>query len=336
MARMYDNIELNLIRTDSQFYLQGIDRYFAATETIIYNASNRVWFEAILQESRQQGVRVLLSGSSGNLTISWVGKGLLPQLLRRGRWPRALHEARALALQHNGRSTLRTLIGQGVLPLLPTPLWLVVERMRSRGKSCDPPWKAFSAILPEFARAQRVDERAREKGHDWRYRPISESRFTRNKLIHMSQDLISDAESGYRAQFGVDLRDPTGDERIVGFCLSLPEEQYLRDGMSRRLIRRAMAVRLPTEVLENRMRGLQAADWFERLRAACPEILNELADLEQCQLARNALDLERMRRLVEQISATGGDMDRLFMDYRMILEKGLALGRFLRWFESGG
>ena len=33
-------------------------------------------------------------------------------------------------------------------------------------------------------------------------------------------------------------RDPTNDLRVIRFCLSLPEDQYVQNGMDRALIRR--------------------------------------------------------------------------------------------------
>ena len=55
---------------------------------------------------------------------------------------------------------------------------------------------------------------------------------------------ISGINGAYSALYGVDIRDPTGDARIAQFCLSLPEGQCSRQGVSRSLIRRAMADRL--------------------------------------------------------------------------------------------
>ena len=136
--------------------------------------------------------------------------------------------------------------------------------------------------------------------------------------------------------FGVETRCPPVDARLVEFCLALPEDQYLRDGQPRWLIRRAMADRLPPVVLRNRKRGLQAADWFERLSAIRPQICEELAQLEQSELARRALDLPRLRRLVEHWpQGRWGEMQ-VLTSYRMLLESGLMVGRFIRWFEAGG
>jgi hypothetical protein len=79
---------------------------------------------------------------------------------------------------------------------------------------------------------------------------------------------------------------------------------------------------------------LQAADWFERLNGAQPRILDELTRLEQSDLARRALDLARLRQLMEQMPQVGGDADQMMADYRGVLEFGLMTGCFLRWFEA--
>ncbi|NCO32394.1 MAG: hypothetical protein AUJ92_19935 [Armatimonadetes bacterium CG2_30_59_28] len=97
--------------------------------------------------------------------------------------------------------------------------------------------------------------------------------------------------------------------------------------------RRAMADRLPPEVLSNQKRGLQAADWFERLTSVRGRLPAEL-DLWKCDLARRALDLQRMRRLVEHWPEGGSDTDSVVYEYNCILKRGLMVGRFLRWFED--
>jgi asparagine synthase (glutamine-hydrolysing) len=136
--------------------------------------------------------------------------------------------------------------------------------------------------------------------------------------------------------FDVQTRCPPVDVRLVEFCLALPEDQYLRDGQPRWLLRRAMTDRLPPEVLRNQKRGLQVADWFERLGAIRPQIMEELARFEQSELARRVLDLARLRQLVQQWPQAGWGEMRVYLDYHRILQFGLMVGRFLRWFEAGG
>jgi len=97
-----------------------------------------------------------------------------------------------------------------------------------------------------------------------------------------------------------------------------------------------MAGRLPPSVLANRLRGLQAADWFERSTGVRGRIAADVARFERSDLARRALDLARMRRLVEQWPAAGASDDSLMLDYNCVLERGLMVGRFLLWFEAEG
>ena len=61
-------------------------------------------------------------------------------------------------------------------------------------------------------------------------------------------------------------RDPTNDIRVIRFCLSLPEEQYVQNGIDRALIRRSTENLLPDEIrLNQRIRGVQGADWVHRM-----------------------------------------------------------------------
>ena len=61
-------------------------------------------------------------------------------------------------------------------------------------------------------------------------------------------------------------RDPTNDLRVVRFCFSVPEEQYVQNGLDRALIRRATENVLPDEVrLNQQIRGIQGADWVHRM-----------------------------------------------------------------------
>jgi asparagine synthase (glutamine-hydrolysing) len=332
MAREYQNIDLNLIRTGHRSLFDGVEMFFAAANMPFRNAFNRPWIEAILQKARAQGVQVLLTGAQGNLTISRNGAGLIPMLIRGGQWGQALREARA---GENGQF-LRTLAGQGIFPLLPSPLYRLGQWLRgSRVPLWGPPWSAYSAINPAFARSQRVAERARTKGGDFLFRQHPDMRLTCARMLPGLTMGANDVYHAYLGLHGVEVRDPTADSRIVEFCLSLPEDQYRRDGVSRRLIRRAMTGRLPAEILANRQRGLQAADWFDRLLASRHALLSELAEWSHDDLVSAVLDLKRLVTLVEQLPRAQGDGARIPTDYRLPLEFGLMTGLFIRWCTTG-
>ncbi len=135
--------------------------------------------------------------------------------------------------------------------------------------------------------------------------------------------------------WGIDVRDPTGDRRLIEFCLSVPTEQFFHDGVPRALARAALADRLPPEVLKEKRRGLGSVDWHEGLTAARPQVLDEISRLEQTEPAARALDLPRMRRLAENWPTRGWEREDTIQQYRLALMRGIAVGHFLRR-ASGG
>ena len=336
LAERHDNLEPNFIDTTGRFFLDDLDRQFEAADVPYRYPSNRVWHEALLDAARGKHVGVMLNAVNGNMTISWNGSGLLAQLVKAGRWHRAWREARALAARRSA-STLRALIGQGVVPLLPLPLYLAIERARHPAEAVGwsrHPWRAFSAINSTFAADHRVYERARANVPDFRLRLRFDVREQRYQTIVRAAEVHDGLYAGYEALFDVESRDPTGDLRLIEFCLSLPEDQYLRDGQERRLVRRTMKNRLPREILDNPKRGFQAADWFERMLAARSRLAEEIGSLERCDLARRAIDLTRLRRLVERMPDASPGADTTLNDYRGALEFGVVMGRFIRWFQE--
>jgi asparagine synthase (glutamine-hydrolysing) len=180
-----------------------------------------------------------------------------------------------------------------------------------------------------------VAERSRARACDhWLRRGSDTPAARRFRLMDLQRD--TGINSGYSALFGVDIRDPTADPRVAEFCLSLPEDQYCRSGVSRWLIRRAMADRLPAEILTSRRNGTPAADWFARRGGARARVCDELAVLERNETARAVLDLPRMRRLADRMDQPPAGQEQHTFDYSLVLQRGLMVGRFLRWFEDGG
>ena len=51
------------------------------------------------------------------------------------------------------------------------------------------------------------------------------------------------------------MRDPTADRRLVEYCLSVPTEQFNREGVLKALSKAALADRLPIEVLGEKRGG---------------------------------------------------------------------------------
>ena len=101
-----------------------------------------------------------------------------------------------------------------------------------RGFSLD-----YSALHPDIA--QRLDlERTAYRDLN---RKSPDGRTMLRRLLKYGD--VADTPIASQAGWQLDYRDPTYDRRIIEFCLTVPLEEFLRDGQQRSLARRAMAGR---------------------------------------------------------------------------------------------
>src|SRR5262249_17400567 len=128
--------------------------------------------------------------------------------------------------------------------------------------------------------------------------PCRDGRLARIMDLHCYGD-TADWLANVRAHFRVDLRTPAFDRPLFEFCLGIPENQYLRDGRERWLIRRAMKGRLPDVVLNNQKRGHQAADWFPKLTRERSRITEEVRRLSANADVASIVDLQRLVAMLD-------------------------------------
>ena len=89
------------------------------------------------------------------------------------------------------------------------------------------------------------------------------------------------------------------DRRVIEFCIGIPQDQYLRKGRDRWLIRRAMEGRLPDMVLNQKKSGIQAADWYPRLTRARNRLAEEVKRLAQNPEVASILDMQRLTAILD-------------------------------------
>lgn len=327
-AAMYPNIEHVLVARGDRMPLDTLDRDFFLYDRPLLGLCTNVLGRAINDEVRARGLSVHLTGGMGNMTISYDGGELLPELIRSGEWVGWARTVGAIVRRRQRR--LRGALLATFAPWLPPALWQFVTRV-FQGRSFD--IREYSAIHPSRLTDLNLASRARAHGLDFTYRPWKDG-------VAMRLWVLGRVDSGnYRkgtlAGWGIDARDPTSDRRLIEFCLSVPTEQFFREGVPRALALALLSDRVPPEVLNNRRRGLAAADWHEGLTAARSQIAEEIARLENTAPAVRALDLARMRRLIENCPTEGWERQDIIQPYRLALLRGIAVGHFLRR-ASGG
>lgn len=114
---------------------------------------------------------------------------------------------------------------------------------------------------------------------------------------------------------------------MVEFCLSLPAEQFVRNGQERILIKRAMKGILPDKIRLNFFaKGLQSADWLQRLRPRYNYICNELEAAIKYKKSCKYLDIEKLKKQLKCLKYTSAD--NCSIDMKMIITS-LTLYKYL-------
>jgi asparagine synthase (glutamine-hydrolysing) len=321
VAAMYPNIDHFLVQHGAHSPFSMIDLFNSTQEEPVFNPSNYDWIYEICLRAQQRGIETLLIGQLGNFSISYSGDRALLSLLREGRF--AASARLAWDLHREGPRRWRSLVHEVLRPWMPVRARYAIDRIRGRCTATH----EYSMIQRDFARKHDLGPMTLEQGH-----ARLDSRAFR--FLSLRRPDFGPFASGFRKLTGVGMSDPTGDPRVVEYCLSVPVEYYCEEGVPRSLIRNAMIGRLPERVRTERRKGLQAADFGMHFEAERTEALAELERMRRVDLIAQALDLPAMEAMLQltpsQADARGG-----ILDHWPKLLRALSLGRFLRRLEDG-
>jgi asparagine synthase (glutamine-hydrolysing) len=292
VLRDFPNVDHVRVSSATQSHLAEIEAHSRFSDLPIGGAMNLVWLSRIGDEARSRGIRVLLTADGGNLTASYNGLGALPDLFRRGKW---LTLTRLVLRMSQRGYSLRWGLRQSIGPFLPAGFYRFLMRLAGRESRFD--LFRETDLSPEFARAMNLQAIANEANWDMEAGQPNASAAGDRTLKHGRME-TGPSRVAVNARFGLDVRDPTYDRRVVDVCLAIPEEHYLRDGREAAVFRDAMADTLPPWLLEHRHRGIQSADWYEGIVAARSEIAEHIERLVRSDLGSRAFDIARLRALV--------------------------------------
>ncbi len=264
------NVELSVLRGGPVTPIGGIRSALEAIGGPVHGAVNMFWIVQLLEAARSRGCTVVLTGQLGNAVSSWRGS-VLSQPLR--------YRLRTLGAPGLARATLKRTLPRSVL----------VARWR---RTLDPRWYRLTAIRPEFGERLQLLERRLEDPDESPRSALEE----RLRMLKPGRSLNGAIGAALGASHQLEMRDPTGDVRLLTYMLSVPDEVFIdpRTGTDRWVVREAMRGRLPDEVRLNRRLGVQAADVVPRLRATAEEVEATLDELSAGRAA-DYLDVPYMR-----------------------------------------
>ncbi|MBS1774025.1 MAG: hypothetical protein JST82_14295 [Bacteroidetes bacterium] len=128
--------------------------------------------------------------------------------------------------------------------------------------------------------------------------------------------------------YGIDVRTPVMDKRLIDFCLGIPNEQYIRGGHTKWLIRRAMKGKMPDSIVFAKKRGVQGADLVVKMIKEANEIQILLKKFRKSPLGSYWLDLDTIELFYKQILSYPIGYDESLFAKGSAVQRALALGVF--------
>lgn len=306
----------HVIVRPSRGALADLRRHARVYQDPAVNLANMEWWTEILRRASQSGISTMLVAVMGNLSINARGLTVLPQWIRQGSLRAWFAEARAAAARPDVR--WRGVLFNSFAEWLPSAL---VGRLESSFRGIP------SARDQSFFREEWQSRLPRDPLPQLQSGARYPDRL--NAIRAMDVGLF---RKGALGDCGIDERDAMADRRLIDFGFRLPPEQLLHRGEYHPLARRALADRLPSELLDLNLRGLQGADWFERVnKAQARDITEELA---ACHAAAELLDIDRLRSAIERWPEQGTADPNATVIYRMRLPMALATGAFIQEFAG--
>jgi len=313
-ANLYRNIDHRVCRPDGVEIVAQFDELHRHHFGPLLNPSNLPWWSQINRAGSQEGASIMLVGTAGNLSISAGGQGALLDLWRE-RGPTAwLHEAALVG--GFSPAKWRGLGAQTIGPWLPRQAYGALMRLAGRSTT------DFYQLPTLWPPLRQMGEAIRRKRFDDPRPPRGYRTLVKDTLAR-----IDNAEKISSALWGLDVRDPTSDRRVVELCLSFPAEAYFSAKSARPVFDAAFGNRLPPEVLRNNRRGYQTADWFELFR---PEKVREaFRRYGHNPLVRDLIDQNAIDALLDSWPTSRGYDIATIDTYRNKLLGTLAIASFI-------
>lgn len=282
---------------------------------------NSFWIKGIYEEASKRDVGVLLTGQRGNWSISW-GPAIdyYGLLMRKMRWLKLYKEVNQYCINmQSGRKRLYARIIRKAFP---------VVRYFEQTADGELP----SLIHPDFAARTEVFKKLHAKGFnrtDFDYQSAYKVR------MHQFMDpniwnLTGTVHSKLSLRHRVWGRDPTNDLRVIRFCLSVPDDQFVQNGMDRALIRRATENYLPDKVrLNMKTRGVQGADGVHRMAPHWREFMNEAMEVIRDPVMKAYVNIQELEKALPRYVSQAKAEYVFEIPFRMLM-RAIIFYRFIK------
>ena len=258
IAKMHPNIMTHFLNNEGKNSYEEIEHVLKILEIPVKAFVNFPNLLEVYRTGRSDGCRIMLSGQTGNASVShgyiddvlfelFRTKKYLTFLLYLNRYSKNVKESRKQALK-------------GCL-----------RYFRYAENQLNQPSFHYTISNPFISEKILEDYPLQErflKGNLSLTTKIPTCKFIYDKMLYNPNALtyIGSFETKIGLTYNLLLRDPTKDVRILRFCYNLPYHYFAYKGEPRWLLRNGFKKLLPAQLTNNWLRyGVQNSDWYNRI-----------------------------------------------------------------------
>lgn len=310
------NMELNFCNYEGKDALTDVEKVILALEQPHKIVENMTWINEVMKLTSQNNCKVLLNAQNGNCNISY-GDFLtyIKTLVYSGKFGSLAKEMSDFAKLRN--LSKKTMF-QGLCKALKPKFFCENEKFGNTSFLKDELYKKFNV-------AERFSKNTFLNRNDY---VCNEEEIKYYLINPISFSHLAHIETKLGLYNGIMKRDPTRDVRLIEFCLSLPYDQYVRNGQERYLIRRAMKDMVPDSIrLNYKKRGLQSADWIQRLQLRWTSIKDDIEKTIDSNMNNKYLDMNKLKKSFLEVQ------EKISEDNQMELREILVAYIFLKYID---
>lgn len=318
ICKEYPNIIPEFVRCEEENILTEAERLVDIWEMPCKSEQNAVWTAAISREAAKRECKILLSGATGNCTIS-AGRieDYLMYHVFHFHWIRAYKDFHNFFDKYKGN---KKIFAKNLCKAI----------LKHQIRFLDKTQKDFYGDnITRKDIGERYQLTKRFYNEVYNFGPIKTMKNMREEIyLSKAYAQIGEIDTKYSLTYGVLERDPMRNVQFIELCMSLPMECYVNGEYDRRLVREFMHGIVPDEIrLDVRHRGRQSADNAERIAMSWEQMLPAM---KKALYAKEMLHYLDKQKIEEYLSGLNRDnLKEKEMDMRMIVD-AYVMSLFLR------
>lgn len=302
IVAMHDNIIPHFMCNHGKNAISSIEEGLDTLEIPYKAFVNYPSLREIYEEASKEGCRIILTGQTGNSTISYGNADpIFFDLLDKKKYLTLLRALNRFAV-HMRIPRRKFLISY----------WNYLIKLKKTRKTEEIIFDLENPFLTDdFLETYPLQERFLRGRLDLLAGgPVGQKDYQERLCEFPGCTYLGEWETKLGLKYGVLLRDPTRDRRIVQFCYHMPYEYFAYQGMTKWLIRGNMKDMLPKSILNNWDRhGVQNNDWLRRVERDWKQLKSLVEEAIACEEAEQYIDAEKVMKLIGEEGFQPTQMD---------------------------